>query len=180
MSRYRYCIALLVIALLGCDTSTVKQEKSGTIEPLEIEGVKNAYRLSPRILTGGKPEGEAGFAELQKLGIKTIVSVEEAPPDEEAAKKHGIRYVHVPMTYEGVTPEQTAKILGAARDTSGPVYLHCSTGRNRAATASALCLVGIEGKSNEEAIEWMKQRGTKEEHKGLYEAVQNYKPEPKE
>ena len=54
----------------------------------------------------------------------------------------------------------------------------CNSGRNRGATAAALCLVGIEGKSTEEAVGWMKLRGVKEEYQPLYEAVRNTSPRP--
>jgi protein tyrosine phosphatase (PTP) superfamily phosphohydrolase (DUF442 family) len=176
MSNPARCIALLFICLLGCRQSE-NQDQSGQIEKLDIEGVQNVYRLSPRILTGGKPEGEIGFSELQKLGVKTIVSVTDSPPDQDTAEKHGMKYVHVPMTYEGLSAEQKEKILSAAGASSEPVYLHCNSGRNRGATAAGLCLVGIEGKSNEEAIDWMKMRGVKEEYQALYEDVRDFKPE---
>jgi protein tyrosine/serine phosphatase len=87
-----------------------------------------------------------------------------------------MKYVHVPLDYEGVSPEQREKILGAATQTSEPVYLHCNSGRNRGATAAALCLIGAEGKSHEEAVSWMRMRGVDEDKQGLYESVRNYHP----
>lgn len=177
MLRYKVFTVCLCAALFGCGV-TEKQEWTDDIETLHIEGVKNVYRLSPRIITGGQPDTESGFAELQKLGVKTIVSVTDTAPDEEAAKRYGMNYVHVPMDYEGVSSEQRERILVAATGTSEPVYVHCNSGRNRGATAAAICLIGVEGKSNEEAIMWMKMRGVDEEKQKLYEAVRSYNPEP--
>jgi len=176
MLKFKYIAVYLTVALVGCG---VTQQQPGTndVQELGIEGVKNVYRLSPRIITGGQPDTEAGFAELQKLGVKTIVSVTDATPDEEAAKKYGMKYVHVPMDYKGVSPDQREKILGAATADSEPVYIHCNSGRNRGATAAAICLVGVEGESTEKAISWMKTRGVDEEKQELYEAVRNYDPE---
>lgn len=179
MAYPKFCVALLIVCLFGC-RSEVDQDQSSKIEQIEMESVKNVYRLSPRILTGGQPEGEAGFAELQKLGVKTIVSVTETPPDEATAQKYGLTYVHVPMTYEGVSAEQKEKILSAAGASTEPVYLHCNSGRNRGATAAGICLIGIEGRSNQEAIDWMKMRGVKEEHQALYEDVRDFQPDLKE
>ena len=179
MPNPKWCIALLSVCLLGCGLFKGK-DSSSKIEKMELDGVQNVYRLSPRILTGGKPEGETGFSELQKLGVKTIVSVEDTPPDEETAKRYGLTYVHVPMTYEGISSEQRETILSAAGATSEPVYLHCNSGRNRGATAAGICLIGIEGKSNEEAIDWMTMRGVKEEYQGLYEDVRDFKPGSRE
>jgi protein tyrosine phosphatase (PTP) superfamily phosphohydrolase (DUF442 family) len=155
-----------------------EQQGVGDIEKLDIENVKNVYRLSPRIITGGKPDGDAGFGELEKLGVKTIVSVTDVTPDEDAARAHGMKYVHVPMDYKGMSPDQREKILRAAIETSEPVYIHCDSGRNRGATAAAMCLIGVEGKSTEEAILWMKTRGVDEEKQELYDSVRTYKPEP--
>lgn len=177
MSRNQYWVVCMSLALFGCG-ATEDPRKTDGIEKLSVEGVENVYRLSPRIIAGGRPDTEAGFAELQKLGVKTIVSVTDAAPDEETAQRYGIKYVHVPMDYEGVSPEQREEILGAAAETSEPVYIHCNSGRNRGATAAALCLIGIEGKSNEDAVAWMKMRGTDAEKQGLFEAVRNYNPEP--
>ena len=177
MLRYKYLAVCLTVALFGCGATEKQEEGTDEIEKLSVEGVKNVYRLSPRIITGGQPNGEAGFAELQKLGVKTIVSVTDVTPDEEAAKNYGMKYVHVPMNYVGVSPEQREKILGAATETSEAVYIHCNSGRNRGATAAAICLIGIEGKSNEEAILWMRMRGVDEKNQGLYEAVRSYDPD---
>jgi len=176
MMRFNYIAICLTVALFGCG---VAREQTGTdeVQELGVEGLKNVYRLSPRIITGGQPDVDAGFAELQKLGVKTIVSVTDATPDEEAAKKYGMKYVHVPMDYKGVSPDQREKILGAATANSEPVYIHCNSGRNRGATAAAICLVGVEGESTEKAISWMKTRGVDEEKQELYEAVRNYDPE---
>lgn len=172
------CLAMCMsVALLGCGVTEEPRQADET-EKLDLQGVKNVYRLSPRIITGGQPDAEAGFAELQKLGVKTIVSVTDAVPDEETARRYGMEYVHVPMDYEGVSPEQRAQILGAATKTSEPVYIHCNSGRNRGATAAAMCLIGVEGKSIEDAILWMKRRGVDEEKHKLYDAVRNYSPEP--
>ncbi len=172
------CLAVCLFAALVAGCVTEEQKSTDDIEKLGIEGVRNVYRLSPRIITGGQPDTEAGFVELQKLGVKTIVSVTDAEPDEEAAGRHGMKYVHVPMNYEGVSPGQREKILSAAAEASGPVYIHCDSGRNRAATAAAICLIGIEGKSSEDAIRWMKMRGVDEDKNKLYEAVGDCKPEP--
>jgi len=168
-------LVLFALCICGC----ASPHQGSKIIKLELNGVRNVYRLSPRILTGGQPESEAGFAELEHLGVKTIISVTDTPPQEAAAKRHGMSYVHVPMTYEGVSPEQEEKILQAAGASSGPVYIHCNSGRNRGATAAGICLIGLEGRPNQEAIDWMKMRGVEEKHQALYDDVRNFKPDSK-
>src|ERR1019366_1028729 len=63
---------------------------------VDAAGVPNLIRLSDRIYQGAMPQGDAGFASLEKLGVKTVISVDGARPDLEDAHKHGIRYVHLP------------------------------------------------------------------------------------
>ena len=186
MFKLHYPTICLAAALLGCGGSedqssvAINTKPEDQIAKLNVEGVKNVYRLSPRIITGGKPDSEAGFAELQKLGVTTIVSVTDDDPDEETAKKYGLKYVHVPMDYEGVSVGQQEMILGAFSDASEPVYIHCNSGRNRGATAAAMCLIGVEGESNEKAISWMKTRGVDEKNQKLYQAVKDYRPVAKQ
>src|SRR5437764_1315529 len=43
----------------------------------------NARWVTDGVLCGGKPEAEAGFAKLQLLGIKTVISVDGIRPDVE-------------------------------------------------------------------------------------------------
>ena len=163
-------VLILIPTLLlvhGCGT----KEQDPAMQVLEIAGAENTYRLAPNLITGGMPQDEMSFAELKKLGVTTVVSVAEAPPNVEAAEKNGLKYIHIPLTYDGVSVEQRDQILRAAADSDGAVYMHCQSGRNRAATAAAMCLVGNEGRSVDEAIQWMKTRGTAEEHVNLWKAV---------
>src|SRR5438105_2772908 len=59
---------------------------------VDADGVPNLIRLDDRIYQGGMPQGDAGFASLEKLGVKTVISVDGARPDLEDAHKHGMRY----------------------------------------------------------------------------------------
>src|SRR5215203_3182916 len=72
----------------------------GTPEPprkLDAPGIENLYRLTEGLYSGGQPEGEAGFAALKRLGVRTIISVDGARPDVETARRFGMRYVHLPV-----------------------------------------------------------------------------------
>src|SRR5262245_5214765 len=97
---------LLVVA--GCQAKPAEPTvpptapaHSGEIQPLEVPGLHNVFRVSERVYSGSSPDGDAGFAALEKLGVKTIISVDGAKPDAEAAGRHGLRYVHLPFGYDG-------------------------------------------------------------------------------
>ena len=86
----------------------------------DIRGIENVFRLSPRLYSGGDPHGAEAFAALKALGIKTIISVDGATPDVEAARKLGLRYVHLPIGYDGVPREQAVRIVKAVKTLPGP------------------------------------------------------------
>src|SRR4051794_30893959 len=60
-------------------------------ERLPARGVENLYRLSPRLFSGGQPDGAEGFTILKGLGVRTILSVDGAAPDVETARRLGLR-----------------------------------------------------------------------------------------
>lgn len=68
-------------------------------KPIDLPGLHNVMRISDQLINGSSPEGDAGFTSLRSLGIKTILSVDGARPDLVRAKKVGIRYAHLPISY---------------------------------------------------------------------------------
>src|SRR5205823_5218238 len=120
------------------------------------------------------PEGAAGFRSLRELGVKTVISVDGMTPEVELARREGLRYVHLPIGYDGVPREQALRIARAVRDLPGPVYLHCHHGKHRgpaAAAAAALCLDGA--MTPEQAVAFLRQAGTDPHYAGLYETVES-------
>jgi cytochrome c556/protein tyrosine phosphatase (PTP) superfamily phosphohydrolase (DUF442 family) len=178
---------LLVLACMavGCPgRGPVPTSAPAPADPARVDapGLPNVYRLTDRLYSGGSPDGDAGFASLQKLGIQTVISVDGARPDVERARKYGLRYAHLPIGYDGVPDEQALRIARAARDLPGPVYLHCHHGKHRGPAAAAvvrLCL--DEGCTVEQAVAEMRRAGTDPRYAGLYAAPQTLRrPTPAE
>ncbi|MEZ5962588.1 MAG: hypothetical protein R3F56_01965 [Planctomycetota bacterium] len=141
-------------------------------KPLELNGLHNVFRLSPNIVSGSEPEGEAAFAELARLGIKTILSVDGAAPAAEVAKKHGLRYVHVPIEYSGINEDEMLRIAKTFREQGGPFYVHCFHGKHRGPAAAAVGRCVLDGASREQAIAEMRQwMGTAPQYQGLYKTI---------
>jgi len=109
-------IGLLWIAALGsclvCDGGRLACQPPGVpaafMHKLPAKHLPNAYRLHEKVISGGQPEGAEAFAELRALGVKTIVSVDGAKPDVELARTYGLRYVHLPIGYNGVPAERAS------------------------------------------------------------------------
>ena len=142
------------------------------VAPKELPGLHNVFRLSENIVSGAEPQGDAAFAELAGMGVKTILSVDGKVPDAEAAAKHGLRYVHVPIQYSSITADEGARIVKTFRDLEGPFYVHCFHGKHRGPAAGALGRLVLDGASREQAVAEMRQYcGTSGKYAGLYEAV---------
>ena len=145
-------------------------------ERVEVAGIENLYRLGPRLYSGGQPEGVAGFEALKRLGVRTIVSVDGARPDVEAARLLGMSYVHLPVGYDGIPRDQAVRLAKAARDLPGPIFVHCHHGKHRGPAAAAICLVAVEGWDKRQARAWLEKAGTDPAYKGLFATVDWFVP----
>jgi protein tyrosine phosphatase (PTP) superfamily phosphohydrolase (DUF442 family) len=162
-------VVVLVIVATGCGSPTAGPEESGPV-PVEVEGLHNVYRLSDRLYSGSGPEGDAGFAALQTLGVRTVISVDGAAPDAATAERFGMRYVHVPVGYDGIPREKAWRLAKAARDLPGPVYVHCHHGMHRGPAAAACILLALDPSfTRDDAAAWLTQAGTDPRYRGLVE-----------
>jgi protein tyrosine phosphatase (PTP) superfamily phosphohydrolase (DUF442 family) len=138
---------------------------------VEITGLDNVICVTTNLYSGSAPEDEASFKALAKLGIKTVISVDGARPDAEMARKFGLRYVHIPVGYDGISQEQALRLAKAATDLPGPIYLHCHHGKHRGPAAAAVVRFCLDDQCTAaQAIEVMKQAGTDPRYQGLFAA----------
>jgi protein tyrosine phosphatase (PTP) superfamily phosphohydrolase (DUF442 family) len=168
--------ALALLELLAVNVLLFPAAPVSPPERLDLPGVENAYRLGPRLYSGGEPRGEEAFAALKALGIKTAISVDGATPDAETARKYGIRYVHLPVGYDGIPREQAVRIIKAVRTLPGPVFVHCHHGKHRGPAAVAVCGLANEGWTEEQAVSWLERAGTAPDYRGLYGAARGFAP----
>lgn len=161
----RFCLTFVTLGFAGIVSAQVW---TGPAEAIRLPGCENAFRVGAKIISGGEPHSEEAFQSLTDAGVKTIISVDGAQPNLELAKKHGMRYVHLPIAYEGIEQDRALEIGRAVRDLDGPVYMHCHHGKHRGPAAAAVALIGAEGWSNEEAVAFLTQAGTSDKYKGLY------------
>ena len=149
---------------------------------IQVAGLNNVYRLTDKLLSGSSPDGDEGFRSLQQLGVRTLISVDGARPDVELAHKHGLRYVHLPIGYDGVPEVQGQKVARAVRDLPGLVYLHCHHGKHRGPAAAAVARLCLDATCPAEAaVAWLRQAGTDPHYTGLYSTVEHFRrPAPGE
>lgn len=142
-------------------------------QPLDLAGVHQIVTYAPGVYSGSMPEGDAGLASLASMGIKTIISVDGAEPDVAGASKYGMRYVHLPIGYNGVSHERTLEIARAVQDLPGPTFIHCHHGKHRSAAAAGAALVALGRSTPETMVSRMKVSKTAESYKGLWKSVQD-------
>lgn len=171
MSRPAALTVTLGVGLAGLVQVAAQQ---ASFEPVRAPGIENLYRLSPSVYSGAQPEGPEAFAALKRLGVTTIVSVDGARPDVESARRAGLRYVHLPVGYDGVDREQALRIVKAVQTAPGPVFVHCHHGKHRGPTAAALACLATAGWDHERAKAWLKQAGTSPSYQGLFETVRDF------
>jgi protein tyrosine phosphatase (PTP) superfamily phosphohydrolase (DUF442 family) len=141
-------------------------------KPTESHGLHNVFKLSPNIVSGSEPHDEAALKEIAAMGVKTVISVDGKEPDVETAKKYGLRYVHIPIQYSGLSEDETRRIAKSFLDLPGPFFVHCFHGKHRGPAAAAVGRVVLDGATREQAIAEMRQYcGTSEKYEGLYQAI---------
>ncbi|MBK7876066.1 MAG: hypothetical protein IPJ77_09980 [Planctomycetes bacterium] len=145
-------------------------------KPVDLPGVHNLVTYTRGIVSGSVPEGDAGFESLAAMGIRSIVSVDGAAPDVELARRYGLRYVHLPIGYDGFSLERALELAKAVQSLPGPVFIHCHHGKHRSAGAAASAAVTLGQLTSEQAVLRMKVSGTAPNYTGLYECATTAKP----
>lgn len=174
--------SLLVIILSGLLGFAISLPASGyhgsagEFHKIQGKGVENLYELDAKLYSGASPEGDQGFETLKKLGIKTLISVDGSAPEVERAETFGMRYVHLPIGYDGTSRSNALRIIKAAAVMPGPIFVHCHHGTQRGPTAAALICEGLKGWSPEQGEAWLRAAGTATDFPGLYRIVREFNP----
>lgn len=142
----------------------------------------NFQKVNEQVYRGGQPS-EAGFQNIAKLGVKTVIDLrligEHSQAEEQRiVESQGMRYVSVPMRgMSAPTSEQLTKVLGLMNDpAAGPVFIHCRRGADRTGTVIACYRIGHDNWANEKALQEAKQMGMAWIEKAMQHYVMDYAP----
>lgn len=149
---------------------------TGKPAKITTDHLPNAVRVHQNVISGGQPGGEEGFAELKRLGVRTVISVDGMTPDVATARKHGLRYVHLPHGYDGIPAERVKELAKAVRDLEGPVYIHCHHGKHRSPAAASVACVAAGLLPESQALSVLELAGTSPSYRGLYESAEETRP----
>jgi protein tyrosine/serine phosphatase len=155
LARRAFTAQLLVLLLVGLAARTAPAQSGGTHEV----GIKNFGRVNENYYRGSQP-GEVEFAELKRLGVKTIIDLRKDRLEEAEgwARAQGLEYVNIPLTTKRpATDEQTEAFLKLVNDPANwPVYVHCAGGRHRTGQMTAIYRITKDGWTAEESYREMK------------------------
>lgn len=167
--------ALILAAPAIAAGRTQPGSSSVVAQPLPSTHVHNLFRATTNVFSGNSPDSDEAFAEIAKLGVKTILSVDGAKPDAEMARQHGLRYIHLPIGYDGVPSNRVIELVKAAQSAAGPIYVHCHHGKHRGPAAVAVICEATAGWTTNQAVTWLKEAGTAADYAGLYKSAMEFR-----
>lgn len=170
---------LILACLLGFmpRTDHAAPHPTPAASALSSDHLPHLLQLTPTLLCGGAPMGDAAFRELAALGVTTLISVDGAKPDVDRARHHGLRYVHLPIGYDGIPRTRQAELARAASMATGIVYVHCHHGRHRGPAAAAIIGAWTGGWPPSRTAALLEQAGTGPQYPGLYHDVAQARPD---
>ncbi|MEO6435671.1 MAG: hypothetical protein ABIP55_07900 [Tepidisphaeraceae bacterium] len=182
-SVFRGLIGSVVAICMACAVFAITTPSPDARTAAEIfapipdaQHLHNAHFVTDKLISGAQPEGEQSFKRLHKLGVKSIISVDGATPDVATAKKYQMRYVHLPIGYDGVDRTQGKAIAKAIGELPGKIYLHCHHGKHRSAAATAVACVYNGSLKPEQAEGVLRTFGTGLNYKGLWKDAKSARP----
>jgi len=129
-----------------------------------VEDIPNLFKMNDNLYRGGRVT-PAGMKQLKKMGVTTILNVENdeeaMATDKKLAAANGLRYISIPFeTFKKPSDAKVDTVLKLLQDRSlGPIYLHCKHGRDRTGMLMGLYRVFVDGWHPKAAYKEMKDRG---------------------
>jgi tyrosine-protein phosphatase SIW14 len=146
-------ISVLVLALAATSAPAHHSNYPGVT-------IDNFGKITENYYRGSQPSQEE-FAQLKRLGIKTVIDLrEDYKKDEESwVRDLGMNYVRIPLrTRVAATDEQAKYFLSLVNDsTKTPVYVHCKGGRHRTGAMTAIYRITHDSWTADQAYKEMKE-----------------------
>ncbi|HWC98769.1 MAG TPA: tyrosine-protein phosphatase [Candidatus Sulfopaludibacter sp.] len=145
----------------------------------EVPGVGNFHQVNEHLYRGAQPSSE-GFANLAKLGVKTVIDLREtgsrADAEKRLVEKDGMRYLNIPFSgYSAPSDKQIAQVIALFDDAgAGPVFIHCRRGADRTGTVVACYRVLHDHWKNADALVEAKTNGMSWTERAMQHYVLGY------
>ncbi|CUX47188.1 fused DSP-PTPase phosphatase/NAD kinase-like protein [Agrobacterium genomosp. 13] len=108
--------------------------------------------LEGEFYRSAQPDAEDIADYRQRFGINTIINLRDEEKgewfriEEQAAREHGITFIHMPMSSaRGPSLEEMSKLASLMTTARKPLLVHCEHGSNRTGLAAAIYLSRSDG-----------------------------------
>jgi protein tyrosine/serine phosphatase len=146
---------ILLLAACNCQsgqTQVINPNHSFQAPQNNIAGLSNIAQVSEALYRGAQPD-EAGFRELKKMGIKTIINLRDFHSDKDKIKGLGFRYCEIPSNAADIEENEIIAFIKAATDpVDAPAFVHCQHGSDRTGLMVAIYRIYVMGWSKAEAL----------------------------
>ncbi len=152
-------IIAIYLAMILTDETILVPRPDSWAQPIEMEGVPSLYKVSDDLYRSGQPSAE-GMANLEEMGIKTIVNLRLLNSDRDEIEGTNLAYVHIQMEAWDADQEEVVEFLRVVSDPGRvPLLVHCSYGADRTGAMCAVYRIVVQGWTKDEAIREMTQGG---------------------
>ena len=122
--------------------------------------VSNLHQVTPVLYRSAKLDS-SDVAQLQALGVKTVISLRSFHSDTQVLEGSGIRAVRIPINTWAIRDKHVVETMRSIRaaEQQGPVLLHCLHGADRTGMMAAMYRMLYQGWPREKAIDELKNGG---------------------
>ncbi len=146
---------LLIPLIFSWAQANETQRPKNWAQPLVRPGINNFYQVNNNFYRGEQPT-KTGFQELQKLGVKTVVTLRTSNSDRKNLRGLPITYEHIWFKTWHPEEEDILRFLLLATDPNRtPIFVHCRHGSDRTGLMTAFYRIIVQNWTKEQAIQEM-------------------------
>jgi protein tyrosine phosphatase (PTP) superfamily phosphohydrolase (DUF442 family) len=128
-------------------------------QPVSKPGLPNLHQVAPGYWRGAQPT-MSGMHELERMGIKTVVSLRAFSTDEPLLRGTKLKYERISFKAWHPETEDVVRFLRIVTDPKNqPVFVHCEHGADRTGMMTAIYRIVAQGWTKEQAIDEMQHGG---------------------
>ena len=122
--------------------------------------VSNLHQVTPGLYRSARLDS-VDVAQLQALGVKTVISLRSFHSDTDLLKDSGIHTIRIPINTWAIRDSHVIEAMRTIRaaEQQGPVLLHCLHGADRTGMMIAMYRMLYQGWSRDKAVDELKNGG---------------------
>jgi protein tyrosine/serine phosphatase len=148
--------------------------------PSPAPSIVRFQQVAAALYRGGQPDA-AGFEQLRRIGIKTVVNLRRNDAERQLVESLGMRYVYLAASLHpfgvggGIHPDVVTRFFEIVDDpASGPVFLHCRRGADRTGTLIAMYRIARQGWPASAAYEEARANGMRWWHYSVEDVLEDF------